>query len=76
MKIQPDGSVIMEQGDTIQTPFGCASLDAHPMLIRSNSYNPVIDVLISVGLALLACRLFNTNTLPIIVIMLSRDCKV
>ncbi len=47
----------------------------HPTVIRQDYYNPVIYALDSLDLAMLACRLFNSNTLPIIAIMLNRDCK-
>ncbi len=46
-----------------------------PKIVRSNHYNPVMNALISLDLGLLACRLFNSNELMIIGIMLNRDCK-
>lgn len=46
-----------------------------PMDIRSIHQNLVMDALTSPNLAMLACRLFSSNELPIIGIMLNRDCK-
>ncbi len=52
-------------------------LDGQPPLIpRRTLDNLVMNALISLDLALAACRLFSSNTLPIIAIMLNRDCKV
>ena len=50
-------------------------LSFQPNNLTSNHYNPVIGALISLDLALLACRLFNTNALPIAGIMLSKESK-
>lgn len=47
-----------------------------PTIVTSIYQNLVMGALNSLDLAMLACRLFSSNALPIIVIMLNRDCKV